>query len=145
MPTSTFRRKPTKYFHRISIGQTAIGAATYGLIHRRGFGFETKDAILLDQRGVQFFVGTYYLAKLVPGHAATMYLGAIADGKGQRLEPGKNYRLRVPKEMPTKEFWSLTVYDMATWVFIYSPQERPGISSFEKSQMKMNPDGNVDL
>jgi len=110
-----------------------------------GFGYETKDAILLDQRGVTFFVGVYYPEKLVPGHAATMYLGAIADDKGQRLEPGKNYRLRVPKEMPAKQFWSLTVYDMATWAFIYSPEERPGISSFEKSKMKMNPDGSVDL
>lgn len=110
-----------------------------------GFGYETKDAILLDQRGFQFFVGTYYPEKLVPGRAATMYMGAIADSKGQPLAAGKNYRLHVPKEVPAKQFWALTVYDAATWAFIYSPQEKPGLTSFEKSKMKMNSDGSVDL
>ena len=81
----------------------------------------------------------------MPYHAGTMYLGAIADNKGRRLAAGKTYRVRVPKEVPAKEFWSVTVYDMATWAFIYSPQERPGLSSFEKSKMKMNPDGSVDF
>lgn len=110
-----------------------------------GFGYETKDAILLDERGLQFFVGVYYPKKLVIGHAATMYLGAIADSKGQRLAPEKTYRLRVPKEVPAKQFWSLTVYDMATWAFIYNPENRSGLSSFQKPKMKVNADGSVDL
>lgn len=110
-----------------------------------GFGYETKDSILLDERGVQFFVGTYYPEKLVPGHAATMYLGAIGDSKGNKLEAGKTYRLRVPKDVPVKQFWSLTVYDIATWAFIYSPQMLPGLSSFDKEKMKVNSDGSVDL
>ena len=110
-----------------------------------GFDYVTDDAILLDARGMQFFIGTFYPEKLVPGKAATMYMGAIADSKGNRLAPDKNYRLRVPKDVPVKEFWSVTVYDMATWAFIYSPLERPGLSSFDKSKMKVNPDGSVDL
>ena len=110
-----------------------------------GFGYVTDDAILLDARGMQFFIGTYYPEKFVWGKAATTYIGAIADSNGNRLDPGKNYRLRVPKDVPAKEFWSVTVYDMATWAFIYSPLERPGLSSFDKSKMKVNADGSVDL
>lgn len=110
-----------------------------------GFGYETTDSILLDQRAFQFFVGTYYPEKLVPGHAATMYMGAIADSTGQPLTAGKTYRLHVPKEVPAQQFWALTVYDSATWAFIYTPLMRPGLTSFEKSKMKMNSDGSVDL
>ena len=47
--------------------------------------------------------------------------------------------------MPVSQFWSLTIYDMATWAFIYSPLERPGLSSREVSKMKENADGSVDL
>ena len=110
-----------------------------------GFEYVTDDAILLDARGMQFFIGTYYPKKLVVGKAATMYMGAVADSKGNRLAPDKNYRLHVPKDVPVKQFWSLTIYDMATWAFIYSPLERPGLSSFETSKMKVNDDGSVDL
>jgi hypothetical protein len=111
---------------------------------RGGFGYETDNAILLDERGVQFFVGTYY-PKVLNEHAATMYLGAFADNQGALLEPGKTYRLHVPADTPAAQFWSLTVYDRATWAFIYTPEMRPGISSFDKGKLKANADGSVDL
>jgi hypothetical protein len=61
------------------------------------------------------------------------------------LEAGKNYRLRVPKDTPAKQFWSLTVYDRATWAFIKNPLDRAGLSSFNLNQMKTNSEGSVDL
>jgi hypothetical protein len=51
----------------------------------------------------------------------------------------------VPKDVPVNKFWSLTVYDMATWAFIYSPEERPGLSSRDRDKMKLNDDGSVTL
>jgi hypothetical protein len=30
------------------------------------------------------------------------------------------------KDVPVNKFWSLTVYDMATWAFIYTPEGRAG-------------------
>jgi hypothetical protein len=53
--------------------------------------------------------------------------------------------VRIPADMPVTQFWSLTVYDQATWAFIYSPEMRSGISSFDKGKLKMNGDGSVDL
>ena len=69
----------------------------------------------------------------------------IADSNGQPVQAGKTYKLRVPKEMPAKQFWSLTMYDRATWAFVQNPLDRAGLGSFNKDQMKMNADGSVDL
>jgi hypothetical protein len=75
--------------------------------------------------------------------AGTVYLAPIADTNGRPLQAGKTYKLRVPKDTPAKEFWSLTVYDRATWAFINNPLDRAGLDSFNKN-MKMNVDGSVD-
>ena len=74
-----------------------------------------------------------------------MYLAPIADSSGRPLQAGKTYRLRVPKDVPARQFWSLTMYDRATWAFVNNPLDRAGLGSFNKDQMKMNADGSVDL
>ena len=62
-----------------------------------------------------------------------------------RLRPGKNYKLRVPKDMPVKQCWALIIYDTATYAFIYNPIARVGLSSREIPSMKTNADGSVDI
>jgi len=69
----------------------------------------------------------------------------IADSSGRPLQAGKTYKLRVPKNVPSKQFWSLTVYDRATWAFIPNPLDRAGLGSFNMDTMKVNADGSVDL
>ena len=110
-----------------------------------GFSFVTDTTLLLDERGVQFFLGTYYPKIYDQQHAANIYLAPFADKDGAPLEAGKNYRMHVPADIPVAQFWSLTIYDQATWAFIYSPEMRPSISSFETAKLKMNKDGSVDL
>jgi hypothetical protein len=44
-----------------------------------------------------------------------------------------------------KQFWSLIVYDLETYSFIYSPLMRPGLSTFDMPNMKKNADGGVTL
>ena len=109
-----------------------------------GFQFETPDALQIDQRSDMFHPGTFY-PKVMPAKPATVYLVGVNDNLGRPLEAGKNYRLNVPKDVPVSQFWSLTIYDMATWAFIYSPLERSGLSSRQVSEMKTNADGSVDL
>jgi hypothetical protein len=109
-----------------------------------GFEYETADAVQIDQRADQFFMGIFY-PKVTLKKPATVYLVAGADSSGQALEAGKNYRLHVPKDMPVSQFWSLTMYDKATYALIYSPLARAGLSSREKPSMKLNDNGSVDL
>jgi hypothetical protein len=74
-----------------------------------------------------------------------VYLAPVADTEGQPLKAGKTYRLRVPKDTPSRQFWSLTVYDRRTWAFVKSPSGRAGLGSFNMDQMKKNDDGSVDV
>ena len=67
------------------------------------------------------------------------------DKDGNLFKAGKTYKLTVPKDVPVNKFWSLTVYDMATWAFIYTPEARPGLSSRDRDKMKLNEDGSVTL
>jgi hypothetical protein len=53
--------------------------------------------------------------------------------------------VHIPKDIPAKQFWSLTLYDRRTWAFIKNPLDRAGLGSFNINQMKTNPDGSVDL
>jgi hypothetical protein len=47
--------------------------------------------------------------------------------------------------MPAKQFWALTVYDRATFSFIYSDSNRTTLSSYGVDKMKKNADGGVTL
>ena len=110
----------------------------------REFRFETDSMIDLDNRADRYFSATYFPRK-VPKLPATQYLFALADKDGNKLQAGKTYKLVMPAKVPVKQFWSLIVYDRATFAFIYSPLERPGLSSFDLPNMKRNADGSTTL
>jgi hypothetical protein len=111
---------------------------------QRGFEFVTDDAVQVDKRAAAWFFFTFY-PKVLSDRAATVYLAPIADSSGNPLEAGKTYKLSLPKDMPAKQFWSLTVYDRATWTFVDNPLDQAGLGSFNKDRMQMSDDGSVDL
>jgi hypothetical protein len=111
---------------------------------QHGFDFVSNDAVEIDKRAAAWFFFTFY-PKVLTEHAGTVYLAPIADSAGRPLQAGKSYKLRVPQDIPAKQFWSLTVYDRATWAFVKNPLDRAGLGSFNKDTMKVNADGSVDL
>ena len=110
----------------------------------REFRFENADMIELDNRADRYFPSTYFPRK-VPKLPATQYLFALADKDGNELQAGKTYKLVMPAKVPVKQFWSLIVYDLETFAFIYSPEQRPGLSSFDLENMQRNADGSTTL
>jgi len=108
------------------------------------FTWETEDLINIDKRSDRFFIGTFYPKKVGP-KPATYYLISPRDKDGNQLKAGKTYSLTIPKDMPVKQFWSLIVYDRDTWAFIYNPEKRAGLGSFDLPEMKKNTDGSVTL
>ncbi len=50
------------------------------------------------------------MIKQIPG-AGSQYMSAAKDKAGAWLDGGKQYRLRVPADVPVKDFWAVTVYD----------------------------------
>ena len=111
---------------------------------QRGFEFVSNNAVEIDKRAAAWFFYTFY-PKVLTDKAGTVYLAPIADAAGRPLEAGKTYKLRVPKDIPAKQFWSLTMYDRRTWAWVNNPLDRAGLGTFNMDKMKMNADGSVDL
>jgi hypothetical protein len=73
----------------------------------------------------------------------SQYAAANLDAKGQVLDGAKTYRLRVPANVPVKDFWSVVVYDPQTRSMLQTDQQFPSFSS--QSKPKINSDGTVDV
>lgn len=112
--------------------------------HNRTFTFTYDDRIDLIERAAEYFWCTY-MPKVLSDAPATHHMVALADKDGKLLEAGKTYRVDVPREMPVKQFWALTVYDRMTFSFIYSETDRTTLSSYDLDGMKKNADGSVTL
>lgn len=110
----------------------------------RQFKFTYDDKIDLIERAAEYFWCTY-MPKVLSDSPATAYMVALADKDGHLLEAGKTYKVDVPAQMPVKQFWALTVYDRATFSFIYSDSNRTTLSSFDLDKLKKNADGSVTL
>jgi len=108
------------------------------------FTWEYDDRIDYITRAAEYFWCTY-MPKKLSDSPSTNYMMAMADKDGNPLLAGKTYKLVVPKDMPVKQFWALTVYDRATRSFIYTPSERTTISSYDSEKLEKNEDGSVTL
>src|SRR5215510_13742156 len=75
-----------------------------------GFTYETNNSLLVDARSWQYFIGTFYPQKIGP-RPAVVYIGPIADSRGEHFLAGATYRINLPKDMAVSQFWSLIVYD----------------------------------
>lgn len=107
-----------------------------------GFPFTTENELLIDARSG----GVYFWATWLPKHLGkdTFYLMGLRDSRGALLDGKSSYRLRVPKAVPARNFWSVIVYSMKTKGFIADSQ-KVGISSYEKAHLKANDDGSIDI
>jgi hypothetical protein len=110
----------------------------------RKFTFTYDDRIDLIERAAEYFWCTY-MPEVLSDTPATHYMVALSDKDGKLLEAGKTYKVDVPKDMPVKQFWALTVYDRMTFSFIYSDTDRTTLSSYDVDSMKKNADGGVTL
>jgi hypothetical protein len=104
------------------------------------FLWEVPNYFDVDARGItlaSFFGPT---AKLGAG---SFYLNTFFDKSGGRLTGANTYRLRVPANVPAREFWSLTVYDQVTAAFFLNTTHL-AVASLDKGVRK-NADGSVDI
>jgi hypothetical protein len=108
------------------------------------FEYDKGNAVEIDKRGAQWSYFTL-MPKKFSNKTGVVYLAPTGDNTGKPLEAGKNYRLRVQKEVPARQFWSLTMYDHATRAFIMNPQKRNGFFLGQKDKPKVNEDGSVDI
>jgi hypothetical protein len=72
-----------------------------------------------------------------------LYVKTYETDRHERLNGANSYRLRIPANVPTDQFWAVDVYDAATGAFI---RESPvvGLDSY-KEDLQHNADGTVDV
>jgi hypothetical protein len=105
-----------------------------------GFSFETGDRLDIDERAEMFFLS--YAPPKKPG-TTSAYLTSYYDAKQRPLRGERPYRLSVPANVPAKQLWSVTAYDLATGGIIRE-SPRPAVDSYSPALAK-NPDGSVDV
>jgi len=131
-------RDPEAYLYRNSAWQTPFIGGSYEFLR--------NGARLLDARSFFFFMATVItpaMALRAPG-AGSQYAFAVTDAKGQPFDGGKTYKLRLPPNIPAKNFWSLVLYDAQTRSMLQTDQQFPSIGS-EKKGVVINPDKSVDV
>ena len=108
---------------------------------KQGFPFVTDDRLMIDERA-----GYYFFATALPKNLGgdTFYLTGLRDNHGALFDGTSTYRLRVPKDTPARDFWSVIVYSMKTKGFIEGT-DRVGLSTKDVAKMKANADGSVDV
>ncbi len=101
-----------------------------------------------DRRAAGFaFYGTWAPKRLgdptkLP---ASYYLKIFRDKSGELYSGNSLYRLRVPADTPARDFWSVIAYENGTNAFIHNPENRVGVSSYDKKKMVVSDDGSVDV
>jgi hypothetical protein len=107
---------------------------------KSGFTWETEGILDVDARGIAFYSFFCPPKKLGAGQS---YLVTFVDAMGQRLRGEETYRLRVPGDVPVKQFWSVTTYGHATCALIRNVL-RPSLDSYDQ-KAKRNADGSMDV
>ena len=108
------------------------------------FSYVYNNSIDILKRANRYFFATYY-PRSYYSPPANIYMFTMTDKDGKPIDGNKLYKLKIPKDMPVKQFWSLILYDADTWAFIYTKEQKVGISSFEIDKLKKDTDGGVTL
>ena len=112
-----------------------------------GYRFEWQPGVAnLDAAAFFFFLATGVTPAMdtkIVGEGS-IYPWTALDAQNNPLDGAKNYRLRLPPNVPAKIFWSVIVYSAQTRSMVQTNQQFPSVSSQNKN-VKKNADGSVDL
>jgi hypothetical protein len=112
-----------------------------------GYRFEWQPGVAnLDAAAFFFFLATGVTPAMdtkIVGEGS-IYPWTALDSRNQPLEGGKNYRLRLPPNVPAKDFWSVIVYNTQTRSMVQTDQQFPSLSS-QNRNLQPNADGSVDV
>ncbi|MBS0190323.1 MAG: DUF1254 domain-containing protein [Planctomycetes bacterium] len=82
----------------------------------------------------------------IPG-VGSQYLMGFLDAAGNPFDGAKTYKVTLPKDIPARAFWSLTVYDNQSRSLLDTPQRFPraGSQSYPSPAAEASPDGSTTI
>lgn len=104
------------------------------------FTFLTADVLDVDARGWANFAA-FALPKKTG--ESLVYLFTFRDGGGERLSGERTYTVRIPANVPAKQYWSMIVYDVLT-AGLMREASTVTLDSYNRT-MSRNIDGSVDI
>ena len=75
--------------------------------------------------------------------SASFYLDLAETPDGKWLEGSKNYKLTVPPNVPVRDFWAITTYDLETASYLRDLE--PSSIDSNMKDVEKNSDGSVDI
>jgi hypothetical protein len=107
---------------------------------KTGFTYQTAEILDLDARGFANFAAFAMPKKT---GESLVYLFTFEDGSGHRLSGENTYTVRIPPNVPAKQYWSMIVYAVDTSAFF---RDAPVVTLDSYNQaMRRNADGSVDI
>ena len=82
----------------------------------------------------------------IPG-VGSQYLMGFLDADGAPFDGSRTYKVTLPKDVPARAFWSLTLYDNQTRSMLVTPQGYPraGSQNYPSPAAKTNADGSTTI
>lgn len=109
----------------------------------------TDVKVELDQRAAWFYDAVTTSEGMVNPSVGKgqVYLSTKRDSKGNLLRADKTYRLRVPAEVPTAQFWAVDLYSQDTRRHYESGlgTARAAAVNSRMEDLKRNDDGTIDI
>jgi hypothetical protein len=105
-----------------------------------GFTYEFPSHFDYHARGALYYA---VITSVKTYGTATFYLDCAEDEDGNWLDGGNNYKVRIPPNVPARDFWSVVVYDLETAAWLRG-MSKVGIDSNRKDLVE-NGDGSVDV
>ena len=105
-----------------------------------------KDGVLeIDRRAYVYYMALGNSPAMMAKNVGigSYYLWTYKDASGSFLDGAQNYKLRIPANVPAKDFWSVLVYDSLSRSELQNGEKFPSVSKY--TDPKANADGSVDV
>src|SRR5262249_13043703 len=107
--------------------------------------WDSQGFVNTDRRASFAYLAIGMSPAMVEKHigAGSQYLWTPRDRSGAFLDGGKIYRLRIPSNIPVKNFWSIVAYDADSRSILRNNQPYPSVSTYTNPEA--NADGAIDI